>query len=73
METEKLRTLVLGEAVRMRGKVWPNGLGFDKGRWSYLYREQKDIPPGLRWCASNSDHQKAGDGETPEAARKAAR
>ncbi len=73
MTTDALRTRTLDACTRMRGKLWPNGLGFDRRRWEYSYSEvyqcwQAVIRPS-HWAGMTS----LGRGETPEAARAAAK
>lgn len=46
METEKLRDLVSTACTRLSGKLWPNGLGFDRRGWAYYYVERT-----ARWTA----------------------
>lgn len=71
MDTEKLRLLTYEAACRMQGKLWPNGIGFDVGGWTYAYDER---PAANRWEAyfrrgRRDLGYRYGTGATPEDAR----
>lgn len=71
METQTLRRSVASFAREMRGRVWPNGLGFDWHGWELSVDEQL-----LEWRAvyrTRDRRLKVGLGKTPEAAVAAAR
>ena len=66
MKTDDLRDLTLSACQRLGGKLWPNGLGFDRWGWVYIYNERRE-----RWSAHK--HLKYatvyGEGNSPEEAR----
>jgi hypothetical protein len=72
MDTETLRATVRTHAERLRGKVWPNGLGFDIRRWEYTYSEVYGCWQALLRGYDLGTPDKLGRGPTPEAARNAA-
>jgi hypothetical protein len=67
MDTETLRATTRTHAERMKGKIWPNGLGFDTGRWMISYSERAG-----QWFAGSLDGNFA-YADTPEAALAKAR
>lgn len=71
MDTKDLRALIAKGAADCRGRVWPNGLGFDRGGVSYTISER---PTGYQWQAAKQYRYavKHGEGATPEAAKRAA-
>ena len=71
MKTEDLRTLVAAACTRLRGRLWPNGLGFDlRGGYAIRYLErsgQWEATKPLRYA------MRYGFSQTPEGALAAAR
>ncbi|HET9566033.1 MAG TPA: hypothetical protein VFP27_16405 [Mycobacterium sp.] len=39
MKTEDLRLMTAAVCTRLKGRLWPNGLGFDRPSGSYRYSE----------------------------------
>lgn len=74
METEALKLMVRNACTARRGRLWPNGLGFDWRRWEYTYNEARGTwqalyrPEGY----GKGSHTKLGYGPTPDTARIAA-
>ena len=66
METEALRVLTADACHRLKGKLWPNGLGFDRSGWEYRYLERQG-----RWEAFRRLRyaHMSGEGSTPEEAK----
>ena len=71
MTTDALRQITADACQRLKGKLWPNGLGIDKRRWTFIYAEHTS-----RWIARHQypdDSLFWGWGETPEIAQAHAR
>ena len=71
MNTADLQALTLAAAHRMKGKPWPNRLGFDCRGWEFLFVEATG-----KWTARRHNPSVAmywGWGDSPEAARTHAR
>lgn len=69
MTTDLLRQTTADACRRIRGTLWPNGLGFDRWGWEYMYSERLQL-----WTASKRLRYARvyGEGITPEAAKQAA-
>lgn len=76
METNEIRAIVKAAAVGLVGaKIWPNGLGFDLRGTSYRINERISTVQGsVLWEASRRFEygSKYGEGNTPQAAKRAA-
>jgi hypothetical protein len=71
MDTAELRQLTRHACLRLGGKLWPNGIGFDRRGWQFTYSERTN-----RWTASRPQGGYAttyGEGPTPETAQAHAR
>ena len=51
MSTQQDRVAVVREALLVKGRIWPNGLGFDRQGWEYIgdAGEQGDEPGANRY------------------------
>ena len=67
MTTDDLRVLT-ARCLLPRGKIWPNGLGFDHWGWEYTYDEGRG-----EWHALDRRRDRAGYGASPVVAKQAAR
>lgn len=67
MTTDALRELTAAACTRMHGKLWPNGIGFDKlGGWEISYSEH-----AAAWFAGRhltNNRRRFAYASTPEAA-----
>jgi hypothetical protein len=66
MKTDALRALTIESSHRMGGKLWPNGLGFDRRGWEFSFSERRH-----EWVAVCGE--RFAYGPTPEAAQEQAR
>lgn len=72
MDTQTLKTLTTEASTRMRGRLWPNQIGFDKpGGWQLCYSESVG-----QWFAGRrlgNGRRRFAYADTPEAALDKAR
>lgn len=70
METDALRHMTAVACLRLGGRLWPNGIGFNAGGWEYVYLERSNT-----WQATRAYRlaKRMGWGDSPEQARDHAR
>lgn len=72
MDTNKVRELTVAAATACGGRLWPNRMGFGARGWEYALNETRGGWNAL-WRSRGSSPSRLGHGETPAAARAAAR